>query len=579
MSAVDSTTAVARLRQRSRVVRRGPKGNWGMLTPSTLAYLLLFLVPLGFFVVYGFFTTGLFSVEYVLSTDAYHRALTEPLYREVILTTLWIAGLSAAIVTVISFAFCYFATFCFPKRRELLLMLVLISLFSGYLVRIFAWRTVLGSQGVINQTLEHIGVISAPLHFLLYSRFAVVLVLVNITLPFAIIPLYAAMGNVPKEALDASADLGSGPLCTLRTVLLPLVRRGLLTAIAFAFMLAAGDYVTPELVGGPNGQMVGNVIADQFGSSFDWPLASALGVITTIAAGVVLVAVALLLKVITRPSRGLPALGKAASRVGIGRRRHPRALRIVGAIFVTLVLVIQFLPVVLTILFSFNSSASLSFPLDGLSLRWYESLFGSEQFVAALRTSLISAGLTALIAGILGFTAAFGIQSLRSGRGRAEAVWTLPIVVPPLLLGVGLSLALHTLNVERGLPTIVAGHVLVALPFVILAMRAALDEFDFSLLEAARDLGATRTGALRDITWPLIRPSAISALFIAGALSMDEFIITGFVHGATNTVPTLLFGLLRKGVDPTANALATIVLTGTVLLATGSQILLARRRA
>ena len=270
------------------------------VTPAALLWLGLFAAPMVVFVVYGFFRTGILDVEYVLTTDAYQRALSTGLYLRVIANTMLVALFTAGIVCSIGFGFAYYATFHFRKHRELLLALITISLFSGYLVRIYAWRTILGSQGIVNDTLVRFGIIDQPLGFLLYSRFAVILVLVNILLPFAIIPLYSALGNVPRETVEASRDLGASPFTAIRTVVMPIAHRGIVTAFAFCFVLAAGDYVTPQLVGGVASQMVGNVIADQFGASFDWPLASALGVLATICAALLIFVFSFVLRRVTR---------------------------------------------------------------------------------------------------------------------------------------------------------------------------------------------------------------------------------------------------------------------------------------
>jgi spermidine/putrescine transport system permease protein len=186
----------------------------------------------------------------------------------------------ALVVVVLAYLFAYLATFTFPRYRELLLFLMLASIFGGYLVRIYAWRTILGDEGLVNSLLLWLGLIERPLRFLLFSRFAVLVTLVNFLLPFGVLPLYGAMQNVPRDALEAARDLGGGPIAVFRTVLLPLTSTGIRIAFAFAFVLSAGDYVTPELVGGTNGIMIGNVINDQFGVAYNWPLGAALAITT-----------------------------------------------------------------------------------------------------------------------------------------------------------------------------------------------------------------------------------------------------------------------------------------------------------
>ncbi len=248
------------------------------LAAPSLFFVLFAAVPLGLLVAYSFFRAGFFDVEPAFTLTSYDAIFSDPLYREVLLRTVVTAGIVALATVAIAYPFAYIATFKFPARRDLLVFLVIVSLFTGYLVRIFAWRTILGREGIINSALTSLGVVDEPLRFLVYNRFAVCLVLVGILLPFAILPLYAAMQNVPRDLLEASRDLGGSRLARIRTVVLPLTHTGAMTALAFCFLLAAGDYVTPSLVGGTNGIMVGNVIADQFGASDNLPLGAALGV-------------------------------------------------------------------------------------------------------------------------------------------------------------------------------------------------------------------------------------------------------------------------------------------------------------
>ena len=260
------------------------RGSVLQLAPPALFYALFFVVPLGLLVAYSFFVVDQIDlrVEPAFSLENYRDAVVGGLYRELIARTLITALLVAFIVVALSYAFAYVATFVFPRHRELLLFAVLASLFGGYLVRIYAWRTILGEEGLVNSALSSLGLIEEPLDFLVFSRFAVVVTLVNFLLPFGILPLYSAMQNVPREAIEAARDLGGGPLAVFRTVTLPLTSTGVRVAFAFAFVLAAGDYVTPTLVGGTSGQLIGNVIADQFGVAFNWPLGAALAIVTLV---------------------------------------------------------------------------------------------------------------------------------------------------------------------------------------------------------------------------------------------------------------------------------------------------------
>jgi spermidine/putrescine transport system permease protein len=259
-------------------LRRGarPAEAVWQLAPSAGFYALFFLIPLGLLAAYSFYEVdqASFQVRPAFSLSNFKTAAETGLYRELLLRTVLLGLIVAIVVVGLSYTFAYIATVTFPQYRELLLFLMVASIFGGYLVRIYAWRTILGEEGLINSLLRSVGIIDEPVRFLIFSRFAVVVTLVNFLLPFGVLPLYGAMQN------EAARDLGGGRVAVFRTVLLPLTSTGMRIAFAFAFVLASGDYVTPTLVGGTSGQLIGNAIADQFGVAFNWPLGAALAIVT-----------------------------------------------------------------------------------------------------------------------------------------------------------------------------------------------------------------------------------------------------------------------------------------------------------
>lgn len=270
------------------------------IAPAAVFWTAFFLIPLAILVRYSFYEAGFLSITPAFDPANYQEALTNSLYRELILRTLAIGLVTATIVLVLAYAFSYAVTFIFPRRRELLFFLVMVALFSGYLVRIYAWRTILGEQGIVNSLLQSLGIIDEPVRFLIYSRVAVVITMTNILLPFAILPLYSAMQNVPRDVIEAARSLGGSGFAVFRTVTFPMTMGGARAAFAFAFVLTCGDYVTPTLVGGTNGTMIGNVIADQFGVAYNWPLGAALAITTMAAVLVVFALVSKLMTVVAR---------------------------------------------------------------------------------------------------------------------------------------------------------------------------------------------------------------------------------------------------------------------------------------
>ncbi len=249
--------------------------------------------------------------------------------------------------------------------------------------------------------------------------------------------------------------------------------------------------------------------------------------------------------------------------------------------FLALVLLYLYAPVAVIVLFSFTTSPRLSMPIEGLTLAWYQNALANPLIASALGNSLILAGISAVSAGVLGSAFAFGVMKLTQPRLRQAllAASLLPAVVPLLVIGVALAVVFHAAGLSQGLRNTAIGHVLVSLPFVVLTMNSRLETFDFTTLEAARDLGASPFQTFRDITFPQIRPSIVGAALLAAALSLDEFVVTWFNIGNEQSVPVLVWGLMRRGVDPSINALASILLFLLVCLVIGSNFIGRRNTA
>ena len=197
--------------------------------------------------------------------------------------------------TVLAYPLAYFLTFRARRRAGLFLILLLVPFATSYLLRIMAWKLMLGSTGVINSFLMWTGIISEPVGLLLYSQAAVIIALIYVWIPFAALPIYASLQRIDRSHLEAAADLGSGPWTRFARITIPLSLPGVLATMFMVFIPTVGEYVTPSLVGGTEGIMYGNLIADFFTRAGNWPLGSALAVIMLI---VVLVLVIVALRVV-----------------------------------------------------------------------------------------------------------------------------------------------------------------------------------------------------------------------------------------------------------------------------------------
>ena len=260
-----------------------------------VAWLLLFLVaPLLLMAAFSFrpdlrgglldaFAPTLKQFAAVFATESYLRLLG--------LSALMALGV-ACIAVVLAYPIAYYLVRHAGRRAGLYLLLLLVPFWTSYLLRVMAWKLMLGEEGVVNSLLMYAGWITAPLDALLYNRGTVIVTLVYVWIPFAVLPILAALSRVRPELLDAAADLGASPASQFRRVTLPLSLPGVAAAFFLVFIPTVGEYVTPSLVGGSGGSMYGNIIQDFFTKAANWPLGSALSMIMLVAT-IILVAIAL----------------------------------------------------------------------------------------------------------------------------------------------------------------------------------------------------------------------------------------------------------------------------------------------
>ena len=247
----------------------------GLLVPPVGAFLFFYIAALVVLFVSAFWTVDAFTGELVhtWTTSNFHTLLTEPTYRTVALRTISIAAAVTIADAVIAFPFAYFmARMAHPRTRALLFVLVLLPLWASYLARVYSWRLILNSDGLLNWSLGKLGL---PPANLAYSNTAMWIVFTYIWLPFMILPVYASLERIPHSYIEASRDLGARGFRTLRTVILPLALPGIVAGSIFTFSLTLGDYITPVLIGGASSQFIGNVVYDSVNQSSNLPFGAA----------------------------------------------------------------------------------------------------------------------------------------------------------------------------------------------------------------------------------------------------------------------------------------------------------------
>jgi len=246
-----------------------------LILPLAVLTVIFFIIPLVLFVIYSFMSAGLFSVSLPLTFDAYSAALSSSLNWRLAGNSIAIGSMTAIVTTLVGLAIAYWLRYRAGRLLLPVLFLITASMFASYLVRIYAWRTILGANGVINRSLMHLGVIDEPMTFLLYNWFSVVIALVHIFLPYVVLVLFAAFRPLEPQYLDAAQDLGANAIIRWRRVILPLMAQPITAVFLFVFILAASDYVTPLLIGGTGGQMLGVQIQSNFKAIGNWPLGAA----------------------------------------------------------------------------------------------------------------------------------------------------------------------------------------------------------------------------------------------------------------------------------------------------------------
>ena len=244
-----------------------------------LGWLMLFmLVPCALIVINSFYQRGAYGgIETIFTLENYQRAI-DPRYLNIFLQSAKIAGIATGLALLIGYPTAYFIATAPKRYRTTLLILVMLPFWSNFLIRTYAWVVLLDREGLINRALIDIGLIDEPLP-LLYNQFAIIVGLLYGYLPFAVMPLYAAISRVGPEVREASLDLGASALGTFFRVVLPLTLGGAATSGVFVFVLSIGNFITPDLLGGGRTIMVGNLIYDQFLSARDWPFGSSLAFI------------------------------------------------------------------------------------------------------------------------------------------------------------------------------------------------------------------------------------------------------------------------------------------------------------
>ncbi len=267
--------------------------------PAVLYVALLLAAPVVVMVAHSFWTQDYVRIDRTPTLDNYREALTDPLVRLLLARSIGIAALVTLATVALAYPIAYHIAFR-ARHKALWLLLVTVPFWSSYLLRVFAWKLILGYNGVLNSGLLAAGLVDEPLGFILYNPNAVVVTLAHAWAVFAILPIYVSLRKIDPTLLEAATDLGHSAAGRFLRVTLPLSMPGVVAACLVIFIPTVGDYITPALVGGSEGKMIANLIQVQFGPANDWPLGATLSIVMMAA----VMAAALLFVAATRKAVG-----------------------------------------------------------------------------------------------------------------------------------------------------------------------------------------------------------------------------------------------------------------------------------
>lgn len=635
----------------------------------TLFLVIFFIAPLFFVVLMSMLTRGDNPADYTtpFTLSNYTAIFDDPIFG-ILVRSVRIA----LVTTLVCFVMGYPLAFFISTRqknwvRQFSLFLVILPFWTNFLVRTYAWQIILGRRGVLNEFIfwieevTKLELLDRPLE-LLGTEFAVLLGLVYSFLPFMVLPIFANVERFNFRLVEAGHDLGANDWRVFWRVVFPITLPGVVAGWILVFIPTIGAFVTPALLGGTEGFMIGNYINRQFkdaggswvlgsGSSvvmtalvavalyiyfnyaddetggdstaardwgntfFTWvvaPLASFFIIWATTATffpGQGLVIAAIIIAPIlaylaypfvmerssTRKDVKLKAFDATpkpfeVSQWAIRRDMWVRQLGKIGLWINPIVcFVFLWIPIILLVVFSFNSSRRAGGRWEEFTFHWYERIFegvagtgGSEfstdQMISSLETTMVVSLTATVLATILGTMASLALlRGKFVGQKALNGLVYLPIVLPEITVGVSLLIffkiiydAVEWITGTRffpGTPTVIIAHIAFCLSYVCIVVSARLSDMNPRLEEAARDLGANEWHTFRRVTFPLLLPGIVAGALLAFTLSLDDFVITFFVGGGTTTTLTVfVWGLVRRGVSPEINAVSTLMIVASTIL-------------
>ena len=547
-----------------------------MSAPIIVLLLVMLVYPVGQLLLLSVHNNSGFTLV------EYKRLFASSVYVDVLLITLKVSLWTTFFSVLTGYPIAYLISSLTRERKNSLLFWVLLSFWTSFLVRTFAWVVLLGRNGVINQVLLGLGIIDRPLS-LLYNFSAVIVGMVHALMPLAVLTMLSVMENIDRRLPSAAATLGARPGTVFWKVYFPLSLPGVAAGALMVFVTAIGFFITPTLLGGRHQTMITQLIIDQVMQALNWGFAGAISVL--------LLAVVLLVFLIydrmvglstmaggssaaRGPKQGsrwsrklgdviLTTLGNASDAViGLFPKRRKRAVNgesLTLRVVVILLLVFLSAPAFLMIPLSFDSASGLAWPPRGFSLQWYRQIADSPLWMQAITRSMLVGIGTGFLSMLIGTPAAFLlVRGGMKGKAAMLAFILAPIVVPRMIIAVGVFYFFAKIGLIGSSFGLVLGHTVVAVPYVVITMMAVLRNYDTRLDLAAHSMGARPWATLRRVTFPILSAGLMSSFLFAFATSFDELTIALFSSGGlSTTLPKQFWDEITMQISPVIAAVST----------------------
>jgi len=546
-----------------------------MAAPLVLLFVVLLVYPVGQLLLMSVYSNGAFTLA------KYRQLFASSVYVNVMLITLKISLWTTLLSVVAGYPVAYLIASLEKDRKARWAFWVLLSFWTSFLVRAFAWIVMLGRNGVVNQLVTALGLQDTPTN-LLYSMGAVVVGMVHALMPLAVLTMLSVMENIDRNLPRAALTLGARPGTAFWRVYFPLSMPGVAAGALMVFVTAMGFFIVPQLLGGRKEIMITQLIIEQVQQMMNWGFAGSISVLMLVAVLAVFAVYDKVLGLSTMTGASardrqrvasdgglhrlgdavLGALGTASDRVIAlfprGRTTSEPGTSIPLRGVALLVLLFLSIPALLMIPLSFGKSG-LNWPPSGFTLQHYQNLIASPLWMsAALRSFGIGIG-AAVIAMLIGTPAAFLlVRGQMRGKSLLLAFVLSPIIIPRMIIAVGMFYFFARVGLVGTSFGLAIGHAVIATPYVVMTMMAVLRNYDTRLDLAAQSLGATPWMTLRHVTFPILRAGLLSSFLFAFATSFDELTISLFASGGlTSTLPKQFWDEVTLQISPVIAAVAT----------------------